>query len=133
MNSDDQSLSYETPTCRLRITRVARGRLLLELTGRDLGELGEGPFNDVERILNDWGTAELFIDARKATGATLEVSGSWAIFFAANKSRLTQVSMLTGSPFIQMSANVVKRFSELGEKMRLYTDAPAFEAALHAA
>ena len=131
MNSAEQSQSYETPTCRLRITRVRDGRLLLELSGRDLGELGERPFNDIERILNDWGNAELFIDARNAVGATMEVSGSWAIFLGANKDRLTLVSMLTGSPFIQMSANVVKRFSELGEKMRLYTDATAFDAALH--
>lgn len=131
MNSANEPLHYETPTCRLRIVRVPGRRLLIELSGRDLGELGEKPIRDVERILDEWQSMELFIDARNAIGATMEVSGSWAIFLGANKQRLLHVSMLTGSPFIQMSANVVKRFSELGEKMRLYTDAPAFEAALH--
>lgn len=127
---ENQPLSYETATCRLRLTAMPKRRVLLELSGRDLGDLGEQPFRDLENIIRDWQSFELFIDARNAVSATIEVSGSWAIFLGANKQHFTHVSMLTGSPFIQMSANVVKRFSELGEKMRLYTDAAAFEAAL---
>jgi len=38
--------------------------------------------------------------------------------------------MLTGSPFIQLTATFVRRFAELRDIMRLYTDALAFDSAL---
>jgi hypothetical protein len=38
--------------------------------------------------------------------------------------------MLTGSPFIQLTAGFVRRFADLGEVMRIYTDPAAFEGAL---
>jgi hypothetical protein len=123
---------YETKECRLAISRLARGRVLVVLEGRDLGELGDEPFVELEKDFAQWSAVELFIDARAAVSAAIEVSGSWAVWLAANEARLRHVSMLTGSPFIQLSANVVKRFSELGEKMRIYTEAAAFEAALAA-
>jgi hypothetical protein len=41
--------------------------------------------------------------------------------------------MLTGSPFIQLTAKFVQRFSDLGDIMRIYADAAAFDAALAAA
>jgi hypothetical protein len=38
--------------------------------------------------------------------------------------------MLTGSPFVQLTAKFVQRFADLGEVMRIYTDPKAFDAAL---
>jgi hypothetical protein len=38
--------------------------------------------------------------------------------------------MLTGSRFVQLSAELVRRFAELGDLMRLYTDPAAFDEAL---
>jgi hypothetical protein len=71
--------------------------------------------------------------ARHGKGASVDVSGEWAIWLRANKSRFVHVSMLTGSRFIQLSADLVRRFAELGEIMRIYTDPAAFEAALASA
>ena len=41
--------------------------------------------------------------------------------------------MLTGSKFVQLTADFVRRFAELGDAMRVYTDGAAFDEALRAA
>lgn len=38
--------------------------------------------------------------------------------------------MLTGSRFVQVSAGFVRKFADLGDIMRLYTEPIAFEAVL---
>jgi hypothetical protein len=126
-----QPVRFDAPSCTLTMTMPRPGVILLVLTGRDSGELGVAPFRELEARISEGQSWELFIDARAATGATLDVSGSWAVWLGANKQRFGQVSMLTGSPFIQMTAGVVKNFAALGEKMRLYTDRDAFESALN--
>ena len=54
---------------------------------------------------------ELFIDARHARAATIDVSGAWARWLGARRAQLRHVSMLTGSRFIQLSAQMVRRSS----------------------
>ena len=56
------------------------------------------------------GPVQLFIDARAVKGASIDVSNDWALWLRANRAR----------------------FAELGEVMRIYSDASAFDAALHA-
>lgn len=73
---------------------------------------------------------ELFIDARAVRGATTEVSAEWARWLGEHRGRFQHVSMLTGSPFVRLTANFVRRFADLGEVMRIYTDAAGFDAAL---
>jgi hypothetical protein len=126
-----EPVHFETSQCSLTITTPYVGVFLLVLMGRDVGELGDAPFKALARRLTGEEPVELFIDARAATGATLEVSGAWALWLGANKRRFRHVSMLTGSRFIQMTAGIVKGFSELGDAMRLYTEPQAFAAALH--
>jgi hypothetical protein len=133
MAQASESVRLKGTNCSLTIARPAPRVVLLTLTGRDAGELGDGPFRELAKDLDVPGEIELFIDARAGTGATLDVSGKWALWLGANKERFTQVSMLTGSRFIQLTAEVVKNYAELGEKMRLYTEAAAFEGALRAA
>jgi phage regulator Rha-like protein len=41
--------------------------------------------------------------------------------------------MLTGSRFVQLTADFVRRFAELGDAMHVYTDGAAFDEALRAA
>jgi hypothetical protein len=38
--------------------------------------------------------------------------------------------MLTGSPFVQLIANFMRRFAQLRDIMRIYTDAAALDLAL---
>jgi hypothetical protein len=123
---------YEGVTAGLAIERPGPGVVVLRLTGWDTGEFGDAPMKEVAR---DFGARplRLFIDARAVKGATIDVSNEWALWLRANRARFAEISMLTGSPFIQLTAKFVQRFSDLGDIMRIYADAAAFDAALAAA
>lgn len=73
---------------------------------------------------------ELFIDARGGRSASLDVSSDWARWLGKNRASFRHVSMLTGSRFVRLSAAFVRKFADLGDLMRIYTDAAAFEGAL---
>ena len=102
---------------------------MLTLNGWDVGEFGDAPFKELEKALGATSLA-LFIDARDVKGASIDVSGEWARWLHRHRDRLAHVSMLTGAPFVQLTAKFVQRFAELGERMRIYTDPAAFDAAL---
>jgi len=119
-------------SCCVAISRVDERRVLVRLLGADHGELGVEPFRELEKNFVDGELLELFFDLRSATGATMDVSSRWAIWLRRNRARLGRVSMLTGSAFIRLSASTVQRFSELGDKVRLYADPTEFAGALNA-
>ena len=129
MAEPETCAKFETDECKIAISRLGVARILVALEGRDRGQLGREPFLELEKNFAADRPLELFIDLQSAVGASLDVSGSWAIWLRANKERLAQVSMLIGSPFIQLSAQAVQRFSELGEKARIYSDRREFEKA----
>jgi hypothetical protein len=126
------SAKFEAKDCTVTITQVREDCVLITLEGRDRGELGREPFAQLEKSFSTARRLTLFIDLEAAVGASLDVSGSWAVWLRANRQNLDRVHMLTGSYFVELSAQTVKRFSDLGEKVRLYTDRGAFEAALRA-
>jgi hypothetical protein len=119
---------FEGLHCTLTLEWPAPGVVQITLTGKDTNEFGAAPFRRLEATLQP-GT-ELYIDARKATAASIEVSAEWAKWLGRHRSSFMHVSMLTGSRFIQLSADLVKRFAQLEGVMRLYTDAVAFDEAL---
>jgi len=125
-------MKYEGVTCGLAIERPGPGVVVIRLTGWDTGEFGDAPMKEVAK---DFGAApiKLFIDARAVKGATIDVSNEWALWLRANRARFAQVCMVTGSPFIQLTAKFVQRFADLGDLMRIYSDAAAFDRALRAA
>jgi hypothetical protein len=127
-----QITRFKTVHCELTITRPGKGLVVVTLSGHDVGELGDGPFLELEKDLpaDDRSKIELFIDARAAQGASIEVSGAWAKWLGTHKPRLTQLHFLTGSRFIQLSADFVRKFAQLGETMRIYTDAAVFDEEL---
>jgi hypothetical protein len=95
-----------------------------------VGEFGDFPMQELDKDLAKDHLLELFIDARAVKGASVEVSSEWAQWLGKHRSHFSHISMLTGSRFIQLTANFVRRFAELGEVMRIYTDPVAFDAAL---
>lgn len=113
----------------LSLHSLGKSRVLVVLTGRDSGAFGRAPFAALEERLAAGGSLELFFDLREAESASLEVSASWAVWLRVNAARLSHVGMLTRAPAIALSARVVTRFSELGERAHIYTDAAAFERA----
>jgi len=117
-------------TCCVALSKVADRRLLVRLLGSDYGELGREPFREIEKRFAE-GPLDLYFDLYAATGATMDVSGSWALWLRRHRDRVGTVSMLTGSSFIRASAKTVQRFSELGARARLYADPAAFVDALY--
>jgi hypothetical protein len=71
-----------------------------------------------------------FIDARDVRGASIEVSGEWAAWLRGHRTHLREINMLTGSRFIEVTADFVRRFAALEGVMRIYTEPAAFDAAL---
>ena len=59
--------------------------------------------------------------------------GSWARWLRAHKAQLRVIHFLTASRFIQLSADFVRKFADLDERMRIYTEAGAFDAELQSA
>jgi hypothetical protein len=126
----DREVHYEGIHCNLIIQQFPRGVVVLRIGGSDVGEFGEAPM----KVLNDWITGsepiEFFIDARDVRGASIAVSGEWARWLSTNKARLRAVTMLTGSRFIQVTAEFVRRFTALEGIMRICTEPAVFDSAL---
>ena len=113
----------------LTIGRPAPHVVLVTISGRDAGEHGNGPLLALEDELRN-GPYALFVDARRTLGASVDVSNVWAQWLRAHRDHLHRVHMLTGSKFVQLTADFVRRFAELGDTMRIYTDGAAFDEAL---
>lgn len=125
---------FMTKTCELTIERPAPRVVALRLSGHDVGELGHGPFLELEKDFRPGEPArELFIDARAAAGASIDVSGTWAEWLRKHTRQLRVVHFLTGSRFIQLSADFVRKFAGLEETMRIYTETGAFDDELRSA
>lgn len=123
---------FEAVHCTIAISRTAPGVVLVVITGRDVGELGDAPFQELQKDVAR-APVDLFIDARATSGASVAVSHEWAQWLQRHRQKLRAIHMLTGSKFIQLTADFVRRFAQLGDVMRIYTEAGAFEEALAAA
>jgi hypothetical protein len=77
-------------------------------------------------------TCSLTIPARARRGAraSMHVSKDWAVWLSRHRDRLQHISIPTASRFVQLTADFVRSFAELGELMRIYTEPAAFEGAL---
>ena len=126
-------MKYEGINAGLAVERPAAGVVVLRLAGWDTGEFGDAAMKEIARDFAAARPLQLFIDARAVKGASIDVSNDWALWLRANRSRFAHISMLTGAPFVQLTAKFVQRFADLGEIMRIYTDAQAFDSALQEA
>ncbi|HVV87353.1 MAG TPA: hypothetical protein VHE35_30135 [Kofleriaceae bacterium] len=123
--------TFEGVHCTLKLRRPAPGLVVLILAGTDIGELGRAPFEALDHDLQA-GPIEVFIDARHARTASVAVSSDWAMFFRANRQRITRVHMLASTRFLQVSAGMVRDYALLEERMTVLTDPAAFERLLGA-
>ncbi len=111
------------------IDRPTQDVVVVVIKGRDAGEHGDHPLRALDDQLAVAPFA-LFVDARKTSGASIDVSNVWARWLRANRDRLHRIHMLTSSRFVQLTADFVRRFAELGDAMLVYTDPVAFDSAL---
>jgi hypothetical protein len=119
--------------CVLAIQQFPGGIVVRRISGSDVGEFGDAPMLQFNERLAGGESIELFVDARDVRGASIEVSGEWARWLAAHKVQLRQISMLTGSRYVQITADFVCRFADLQSVMKVYTDDNAFDTDLLAA
>jgi hypothetical protein len=124
---------FEGLHCAMTLTRPAPGVVVLAITGHDVGELGDEPFRALEADLAAGRLIALFIDGRNTQGASVSVSSEWALWLRKHRDGFAQVTMLTASRFIEITASFVRRFSELEDLMRVTTDPAAFDEAVAAA
>jgi hypothetical protein len=125
-----REVRYEGVHCDLVLSQLAREVVLLRITGTDVGEFGEAPMKALTEWISETSGLEFFIDAREVRGASIAVSGDWAAWLSAHRQALRSVTMLTGSKFIQVTAEFVRRFSSLQGIMRICTETLVFDAAL---
>jgi hypothetical protein len=123
-------VAFRSEHCTISIGRPVSGVVVVLLVGNDVGQFGDAPFKALAEDLDGPAPIELFIDARAGVAATMDVSSEWALWLAQHRRSFRHVSMLTGSRFIQLSASFVRKFADLGEAMRIYTDPATFEGAL---
>lgn len=128
--TDPRTLKAKHST--MTITRPRPHVVHVAIIGRDVGEHGDEPLRALDEELAS-GSYTLFIDARDTLGASVDVSNVWAQWLRNRRDQLQAIHMLTGSRFIQLTADFVRRFAELGDAMRIYTDGAAFDEALHGA
>jgi len=125
-------VTWEAPHSKLCLRRPAAGVVVLEISGSDIGEHGTGPFEELATDLQR-GRFVLFVDAKESRGVTIDVSSDWCRWLAKNRDSLHGVHMLTGSPFVHVTATFVRNFAELTELMHIYTERVAFDRTLNVA
>jgi len=124
-----QPRTFEGVHSSIAIARPVGHVVVVTIQGRDAGEHGEGPLRALDDELTR-GPYALFVDARQTQGASVDVSNVWAQWLRSRRDQLHRVHMLTGSRFVQLTADFVRRFAELGDAMLIYTDGAAFDEAL---
>ena len=128
--AEPREIRYDGVHCHLLIERYPNRVVVLRIRGTDIGEFGEAPMQALNGWMNDAAPIDLFIDARDVRGASIEVSGDWAAWLSAHRDTLKSVTMLTGSRFIQLTAEFVRRFASLEGIMRICTEDRVFDRAL---
>lgn len=130
MNSTETSVRFEGVHCSIVLERIATSVVLLQIRGTDTGELGDDPMRALDAWLVDSGPVKFFIDARAVRGASIDVSSEWAAWLNAHRAQLQSITMLTGSKFIQVTAEFVRRFADLNGIMWVCTEPAVFDLAL---
>ena len=127
---DRQVLQYEGIHCKLIIERPQPGVAVIRIAGHDLGEFGDLAQRELEKEIASHQQIELFIDARDAQSASIDVSSSWALWLARNRSAFKRIKTVTGSRFVRLTADFVQRFAELTDLMDICTDPVSFDISL---
>lgn len=130
MAPDATNVQFDGIHCNLAIEKRPNRVVLIRIAGTDVGEFGDAPLKTLDNFTEGPSVCNLYIDARDVRGASIEVSADWAGWLNGHKAVLESITMLTGSRFIQITAEFVRRFASLEGRMRICTDPAAFDQAL---
>ncbi len=111
--------------CTHLFTRLRPGAMLLTIFGRDGGELGNLPFELLDREAARFRQPlELYVDLRAAQGAAIAVSDAWAAWFA--RAKLAKVRVLVVSEALRLVVSVARHFSRTTELIDILADEARF-------
>ena len=133
MAIEHRLIRFEGVHCTIVLERAADSVIVLRISGTDTGELGDAPMQALHEWLGSCGPVKLFIDARAVRGASIDVSSEWASWLNEHRSQLQSITMLTGSKFIQITAEFVRRFADLHGVMWVCTEPAVFDLAIEQA
>jgi hypothetical protein len=133
MSFAQTSLCFEGVHCSIVLEQPSDSAILLRISGTDTGELGDAPMRALDAWLDLSGPVKLFIDARAVRGASIDVSSEWAAWLKERRTQLRSITMLTGSKFIQITAEFVRRFADLNGIMWVCTEPAVFDLAIEQA
>lgn len=128
-----KSVSFEGAHFAVELEQLSETLIVMRLRGTDTGELLDAAIKVLDEWLVGVNAVEFFIDARNVRGATIDVSSEWAAWFTENRSHFKTITMLTGSKFIQITAEFVRRFAGLNGMMWVCTEPKVFDLALEQA
>ncbi len=125
-------VSYDGIHCTLTVQRLADDVVVVRIAGTDIGEFGDRPLRAMDSLVADAGAEpfNLFIDARAVKGASITASSAWGVWLATHGSALCRVHMLARSRFVMLTANFVRRFAQLEDKMTILSSDEDFDLAL---
>ena len=104
--------------------------LLVTISGLDRGQFGSTTLDEITSAMNREGQLELFIDARNAVGATVNVSDDWTRFFSAHRSKFERVHVLVQSKAVELTVAIAQHLSRTGDLIRIYSDPVLFQSHL---
>jgi hypothetical protein len=133
MSTTQNSVRFEGVHCSITLEEPAASVILMRISGTDTGELGDAPMRALDSWLASSGPAKLFIDARAVRGASIDVSSEWAAWLSQHRDQLQSITMLTGSKFIQITAEFVRRFADLNGLMWVCMEPAVFDLAIEQA
>ena len=116
--------------CTFALKKYSGGTVVMKISGVDIGEFGDRPMRELLECVGGLDRVRLFIDARDVRGASMAVGGAWAEWLRRHKIHFEDISMLTGTRYVQITADCVRRFAALENMMRIYTEPAVFDALL---
>jgi hypothetical protein len=125
-------IEYEGIYCTMTVQQLSDDVVVVRIEGTDIGEFGERPLRMMDRVIATTGDRplSLFIDARAVRGASLTASSAWGVWLTMHSSSLRRVHMLARSTFVMVTANFVRRFAKLEDKMAILSRDEDFDLAL---
>ncbi|HET6282133.1 MAG TPA: hypothetical protein VFH73_14295 [Polyangia bacterium] len=116
--------------CTFEYRRPRAGALHVTISGYDIGQFGTTTLDEIAAAMTRERPLELFVDAREAYGAGVNVSDDWTRFFAGNRASLSRVHVLVGSKVVSLTVAIAQHLSRTGNLIQIYTDPATFEAGL---
>lgn len=117
--------------CAMTFEKAAPPLVVLTIRGTDAGELADVPFRELERRLDASRPVRLFIDARATKAVSVDVSNAWCRWLTRHRDHFQRITMLTGSRYVALTAQFVRRFGGLEEVMSVTADPDDFDRELN--